>query len=56
MPIGSLPKFTSTEKLNLELGMYDEMMEIADESPLVNLPTNTSLQLFLQSLADEIRA
>lgn len=56
MPIGSLAKLTSTEKLNCELGMYEEIIEMADESPLVNLPTNTSLQLFLQSLADEIKA
>jgi hypothetical protein len=36
--------------------MYEEMIEMADESPLVNLPIKTSLQLFLQSLPDEIRA
>ena len=35
--------------------MYEEVIEMAEESPLVNLPTSTSLQLFMQSLADERR-
>jgi len=56
IPIGSLPKFTSTEKLNWELAMYEEIIEMAEVSPLVNLPTRTSLQLFLQSLAELMRA
>lgn len=56
MPMGYLPKLTSTEKLNWELGMYEEMTEMADESPLVNLPMSTSLQLLLQSLAEAMRA
>jgi len=56
IPIGSFAKFTSTEKLYCELGMYEEMIEMAEESPLVNFPISTSLQLFLQSLEESIRA
>ena len=55
IPIGSIPKSISTEKLKDDEGMYETMIEVVDTNPLTSRTLRTSLQLREQSLEDRMR-
>ena len=56
IPIGSLAKFTSIEKLKRVLGMYEARIETAELSPLMIFAERTLLHLFWQSAAESNKA
>ena len=56
IPIGYLPKSISMEKMKEVVGIYLAEMDLAPLYPLTISTFNTLLQLFLQSMAESIRA